>query len=150
MIQVSNVIILSITFSSSCFYVPNLRMYRISPFGWILMSKFGIVTNWKSPSLAFGKNTSGFQIACTSFGSARSRGSCIKSMASSYVFGKLAWLRVTIPSKLLTRGAGPSMTVWGKCPWCSPDKSCYSPHYVEATIISPSDRQDHNSMSYFN
>ena len=53
--------------TKTCFSVASdlqyLRMYKISPSGWILMSKLGIVTNWKSPSLAFGKKTSGFHIA---------------------------------------------------------------------------------------
>ena len=53
--------------TKTCFSVASdlqyLRMYKISPSGWILMSKLGIVTNWKSPSLALGKKTSGFQMA---------------------------------------------------------------------------------------
>ena len=56
-----------------------LKIYRISPFGCILTNTFGTVTNWKCASFAFGKKTSGFQIALTNAGSARSRDSVIFS-----------------------------------------------------------------------
>ena len=55
------------------FYYTYRKMYKISPLGYILMRTLGTVTNWKLASFAFGKNTSGFQMAFTSNGSDRSR-----------------------------------------------------------------------------
>ena len=52
-----------------------LRMKSISPSGCIRIRTLGTVTNWKLASLAFGKKTSGFHMALTRFGSAKSKAS---------------------------------------------------------------------------
>ena len=63
-----------------------LRIYKISPSGWIRIRTLGTVTNWKLASLAFGKKTSGFQMALTKFGSERSSGSFIFSWANRWSY----------------------------------------------------------------
>ena len=58
-----------------CKWKAYRKIYSSSPLGWIRIRTLGTVTNWKFASFAFGKKTSGFQIALTRFGSAKSRAS---------------------------------------------------------------------------
>ena len=106
-------------YSSSFFY---LKMYKISPSGWILINKLGMVTNWKSPSLALGKKTSGFHIACTNFGSAKSRGSWKeKNLVDIILQEKVIFEESNHkPLRIPRPDVDPSTSGWDRCQLCSP------------------------------